>query len=529
MKTLLPLLILLFFLLSNIIFSQTEALDTTFGGTGMVQTDVAGDLDIPASMLIQPDGKILVAGICYSSSGTGNIGLVRYNEDGTLDNSFGVNGKVNTFASDPSDQASFMRLQPDGKILLGGRTRAKFPLIYPFDHYDIFLLRLNKNGSIDNTFGNDGSIRMDYQNKDNHFGGAHLQENGSIITVLYYNYPAYTNGYLHSGYLLQRYDINGNPDSTFGNQGMIIDTFQHRQNYNYQITFITDQKYILGTHIETDTSSCIILKRYDINGIIDSTFGNNGSITSQYLNHKDHFTRFLFQPDGKIFVIGETYTLPGMEDKRTLLLRYSADGQVDSAFGTNGRLTTPYEGFENNPVFVSNEQLLVSGGAGLPVYRFNTDGTLDETFGVNGRIGLEESVGMGFTMRLQPDGKIVVAGTSPILNNDVRTIDFLVVRYLSDFSVGVLDFKNKPENVLVFPNPISETTLFNYTLLQSENITLTLYDQTGRAVQSFFTNVNKTAGAHQETLHFNQNLPAGAYWLTFITSKGRVSIQVFKI
>lgn len=526
MKTIILLLSQLTFLFPYLIYSQSAALDTTFGGVGIVQTDVGGDLDIVHTMLIQPDGKILVAGISDIPGNFGDAAIVRYNLDGTLDVAFGQNGKVTIAVGTLSDYAIVLKLQPDGKILVGGYYITNGGFTTPFDIADSYLARLNTDGSLDRNFGALGIIKMDYNKNENRLYDIHLQNDGKITTIQYVK-PGST-GVSPPGYLLTRFDINGAVDSTFGNQGYIIDTIPNQLGSNYQISFQSDEKFLLAKHFKTDTSSHIILNRYDIEGSIDSTFGNNGSVNSAFENYKDHLSQFLFQPDGKIFIIGYTYIVPSMEDRRTLLLRYDANGKLDSTFGVNGRLLTPYEEYNNNPIFVSNDKILVSGGFGFPVLRFNTDGTLDETFGYNGQIKLDESIGGGITFALQSDGKIVLAGTSPVLNDDVKTLDFMVIRYLTDFSVDVLDFKNKLMDVLVYPNPLAETAVFEYTLSQIENLTLSLYDRAGRLVQQFFTNEIRTAGIHRETLHLNKNLPSGSYLLTLSTPRGRVSVQIVK-
>ena len=79
-------------------------------------TDFGGSVDRAFAMALQPDGKLVVAG-----DSDANFALARYNSDGSLDAGFGTGGKVIT-SFGGTDQASAVILQPDGKIVVAGQT-----------------------------------------------------------------------------------------------------------------------------------------------------------------------------------------------------------------------------------------------------------------------------------------------------------------------------------------------------------------------------------------------------------------------
>ena len=104
-------------------YDNSGILDPLFGTTGIVTTSISSFADGARSIVIQPNGKIVVAGFSRNSSNTINtIAIVNYNSDGTLNNFFGVNGTVTASIGSSHSDANAMELQTDGKILIAGRS-----------------------------------------------------------------------------------------------------------------------------------------------------------------------------------------------------------------------------------------------------------------------------------------------------------------------------------------------------------------------------------------------------------------------
>ena len=101
------------------IYAQSGTLDPSFNGTGVAVGNYTTGNNSADAMVIQPDGKIIVAGATGYSSGI-NTGLSRYNTDGTLDTTFGINGKMNFSSGWIKSYIYDMHLQTDGKIVVGG-------------------------------------------------------------------------------------------------------------------------------------------------------------------------------------------------------------------------------------------------------------------------------------------------------------------------------------------------------------------------------------------------------------------------
>jgi uncharacterized delta-60 repeat protein len=138
--------LLLPFLVLHTFAQQPGNLDATFGTSGIVTTDFSSTNDNGAAAALQADGKIIVAGTTAS-----DFALARYNTDGSLDNTFGVNGKVVTSIAINGDQATSVAIQPDGKIIAGGVSYNVSSTLN-----DFALVRYNTDGSVDTSFGNNG-------------------------------------------------------------------------------------------------------------------------------------------------------------------------------------------------------------------------------------------------------------------------------------------------------------------------------------------------------------------------------------
>ncbi len=275
-------------------YNSDGTLDSSFGTNGLVTTDFSGSiLDFGNSIALQPDGKMIVAGFCCSS-----FALARYNPDGTLDSSFGNNGIVTTdFPSGSTDSAQAIIIQPDGKILIGGQH-------YNGSNYDFALARYNPDGTLDSNFGSGGLVTTTFpgNGSDVIFEMALLND-GRIVSA----------GYIASGgnlnFGIARYNPDGTPDINFGSGGFITTDFPgNGQDIISAIAFQMDGKIIAAGETNSTVNSDLALARYLPDGMLDSTFGNGGLVTTNLpANHSDYLYDMFLLPDGKIVGAGRTY------------------------------------------------------------------------------------------------------------------------------------------------------------------------------------------------------------------------------
>src|SRR5882672_732460 len=134
-------------------------LDPTFGTGGMVMTDINRSTDLANAVAIQADGKLVVVGTSYRQNDFSDEDFVvtRYNTDGTLDNTFGVRGKVRTDFPGLAAVPSSVVIQPDGKIAVAGGA---FPLFTFLGNFE--LVRYNSNGTLDASFGDGGIVTTNF-------------------------------------------------------------------------------------------------------------------------------------------------------------------------------------------------------------------------------------------------------------------------------------------------------------------------------------------------------------------------------
>ena len=161
-------------------YNSDGTLDTTFSTDGMVTTDFFGDSDGGYAIALQPDGKIVVAGNAYDAGWyRDHFALARYNSDGTLDTTFGGDGKVAIEISIYGDQVRAVILQPDGKIVLAGYSNTRYA------GWNFALARFTSTGSLDTTFGSGGIVTTSIGTDSDRAYAVALQPDGKIVMTGY--------------------------------------------------------------------------------------------------------------------------------------------------------------------------------------------------------------------------------------------------------------------------------------------------------------------------------------------------------
>jgi uncharacterized delta-60 repeat protein len=414
-------------------------LDQTFGRGGRVTTDFNGTTDIAYAIALQPDGKIVVAGITYANNDYSkeDFAVVRYNPNGTRDTTFGANGKVTTDFPNLAAVPSAVVIQPDGKILVAGGA---FPLFTFLG--DIALVRYNANGSLDSSFGHAGIVRTRFSAGGSYAFDVALLPNGKIIIAGTVFVDFSSDDSSNTDFALVRYNPNGAIDPTFGNGGGVITDFDGFNDDAHAILIQSDGKIVaIGSAKNPAHYYDFALARYFPNGTLDAGFGVGGKVRSDFgASNLDIAYCAALQSNGKIVAAG-TATLNDGSYGDFAIARYNANGTLDTNFSQDGRVTIEFGSILQSAysVLVQPNAKIVTVGypnsessdSDFLLARLNPNGSPDSTFGVAGRVrtsfgDLNDGANAAI---LQPDGKILAAGFHPTTTR--VGVDFIIARYLT--------------------------------------------------------------------------------------------------
>lgn len=420
-------------------YNSNGTLDTSFGTGGIVLTDLnGGDEDFARGVGLQADGKIVVGGYTGTNAGR-NFAIVRYDTTGALDTTYGaaLSGiYIFDTGAGLGDVATDLAIQSDGKAIISG-----YRLVGGFTG-DYVVARLTTAGVLDATFGTGGITVTS-------FGGGTadesyamtLQGDGKIILAGMSNSTGTVN------FALIRYNTDGSLDVTFNATGKVVTKLEGGAgpasgDYAHNVLVQADGKIVLVGETDAGGQGDFGLTRYTSAGALDATFDTDGIVFFDIgSKSSDNGIGMILQDDGKVVVAGQTNS--GTEFDFAII-RYNADGSLDSTFGTGGKVVTDVgtNSFDHPAKLLqqADGKFIVAGtiyqgglNGDFGYVRYNTDGSLDTSFGTGGKkvtdLGGDESVN---SATLQPsDGKIVTVA----LVGAIGAHDIGVTRHNADGSI----------------------------------------------------------------------------------------------
>ncbi len=304
-------------------YNADGSLDQSFGSGGRVVFTFNGVGGAFQTLALQPDGKIVAAG----TSAAIDFGVARFNPDGSPDLAFGTNGSASTNLGD-QDVILGLSLQPDGKILAGGRVG--------FFNPSFGLVRYGNDGSLDPSFGLGGAVVSPF--------------NGSLIIAVTFQ----PDGKVLAGgsgpgvldFALARYEPDGTPDTTFADNGEAITDFGS-SDVIQGLALQADGGIVASGGVVVpiaggSSTDVFALARYQPDGVLDQTWGVGGKVTTDFPptdSGEDLAGPVAIQPDGKI-------AAGGCSGNCSILgvARYETDGSADSDFGNAGLVSMPSVG-----------------------------------------------------------------------------------------------------------------------------------------------------------------------------------------
>ena len=472
-------------------YNSDGSLDTSFGTDGLVITDVlnASYTDAAHAVAFDGDGKIVVAGKT-GAYGNRDFALVRYNTDGTLDGSFGTGGQVTTDLGSTDDLVEDLLIDGTTIVLVGHSQ-----VLYDTSTADFVIARYTSNGSLDPTFDGDGLVTTDFgsttdrayavtldaagqlvvaglTNGDSSdrglYGLARYNSDGSLDTSLDVDGLVTVSagvfsrgardvavdgadkivltgsGQAQRGFAAVRLNDDGSLDTTWDGDGLVVTDFgSNPDNAAWSLALTTDGKVVVAgtTTISGYCGSCTDrdfgVARYNNDGSLDTTWDGDGLVNTDFVSVQENVAEaVLTQPDGKMIAVGHLNrgTAP------SLLMRYNADGSLDSTFGDAGQVTSDVE-FARGGVLDSQGRIVIAGSRtiGSPDFalaRYNSDGSPDSTFGTSGLVvsAFSSGIDRAVDVAIDSSGRLVVAGLAD--NSSSGTgYDFVVARYEPDGSL----------------------------------------------------------------------------------------------
>ena len=297
-------------------YNSNGSLDQTFGKQGIVITSLSEGDDNATDVSIQKDGKILVVGCCNDGSNT-DFAVVRYSSNGNLDPTFGKDGIVLTSLSQGDDQAVAMAVQPDGKVLLTG-----------YSNTNIATVRYKPDGSLDKSFGKNGIVITSVNSGEDEAEDIKLQDDGKIVIA------GKSNNGLNNDFALLRYNPDGSPDPTFGKGGIVITGIRDGDDQASALCIQSDGKIIAAGSSNNGLNYDFALIRYNRNGSVDRSFGKNGIVLTYIREGNDLASAVIVQEDGKILAGGNSNS--GTTNDFALI-RYDKNGKIDTDFGAGNK------------------------------------------------------------------------------------------------------------------------------------------------------------------------------------------------
>jgi uncharacterized delta-60 repeat protein len=414
-------------------------LDRTFGQRGKVMTDLDLSTDIANAVAIQDDGKLVVVGTSYKDNDYSDedFAVARYNPDGTLDTSFGTGGRVFTDFPGLAAVASSVVIQSDGKILVAGGA---FPLFTFLGDFKV--VRYNPDGSLDASFGTGGIVTTSFPGQGSYAFALALQPDGRIIAAGtdFVNFSSDDSS--NTDFALERYNSDGTPDGTFGNGGQVTTDFDGFNDDAFSVLVQPDGKLVaVGSAKNPANFYDFAAVRYLSDGTVDTTFGMAGRVRTDFgAQEWDRAHSAALAGNGKIVAAGFTISGQGL-NQNFAVARYTESGVLDTTFSGDGRTQIDFGSCcqSAGKVLLQGDGKIITVGyantessdSDFLLARLNRMGTLDQAFGVGGKVrtSFGNLNGGANGAALQSDGKIVAVGFQATFSN--QWSNFALARYLN--------------------------------------------------------------------------------------------------
>jgi len=360
----------------------------------------------PAAADVRPDGRVAVA----LMRGDHTIAAAQYRADGSLDTTFGGDGRTHWTTGEPQLRAaSAVALQPDGAVLVGGSNE-------PATDGEAEIIRYTPQGTVDTAFGSGGVVQLNLTAQSDSVGALHVLSDGSILV----------GGVESDGMFIAKLHSDGSLVDTFGIGGSATAQANSSPTTVNDIAVDSLGRIVTAGAETSGSFSGFALTRWTADGVLDSTFGPGGSVAEAFLDlgssTHNSANGVVVQPDGKVVVAG----VISFTDPDIAVVRYNEDGSRDGGFATNGVWTTNTGPDELlNDLQLQRDGDLVAVGYTFRggneqndyvVARLTAGGSLDPDFGTTSSgfslVDFGARTDRAMAVGILRDGRIVAAGGS---------------------------------------------------------------------------------------------------------------------
>ncbi|MBK6730350.1 MAG: fibronectin type III domain-containing protein [Bacteroidetes bacterium] len=543
------------------IFSRSKAivvrlltngdLDSTFSEDGMVEFGLA-DKDFYANAIsIHPDGGLLIAGQIKSTNGIdNNYFVLKLLDDGSIDTMFADAG----FYIDPVEGANSefedLVITADEKILLAGTTYISGI------GWTMITLQLEANGNVDSTYGVDGLTNYNIPLQSTTTATIELTTDGSFFLT---GYVFFSN----LDFFAVKYFADGIQDLSFGSGGKIkVDFYSPENSVDYPYDAVVDSdgrlfitglsKPIPSGENSRGATVCILDE-----GIIDSSYGNDGVLLLDTCV-STLITGNAIQPDGKLIVGGHGYC---GDSTQIILARYTIDGLIDTTFFSGGVHLEPVRGLVQTLELQNDGKIMVGGklNGQFMIIRFKTPDvspcseapanlSVPMINANKAKLQWEPVIG-AVKYKLQYKEIGTETWNQFILNTNSKIVTGLLPSTNYKFRVRALceDTTSSPwsevfsfntpafryaynnnmedQNILIYPNPFSDYLQIQLPEILDEKIHIEIVSLTGVVLDSRYFILNNTNYISLDAT----DIPAGLYTVILATNAGKIRSQVVKL
>lgn len=374
----------------------------------------------------QPTGAVLTASAEGLANVTKAVTVTVRGPAGSLDTTFGTGGVATTAFGTGEDFGYATAIQTDGKIIVAGSVDGSGT--------DFAVARYTRDGALDATFGTGGKVRIDFSGKSDVARAVAVQSDGKIVVA-----GSTVNASNEERFGIVRLSAVGALDTGFGTGGRVVTALPGSSADQALAVLVQGSGHIVvggSASFGATTGLDFALARYTSAGVLDSSFGSGGTVTTAIrANTGSDVVHALAEQAGKIVAVG------GEGDFQAA--RYTASGVLDGTFGTGGKVNALFGSTIGvaNAVAVDAQNRLVLAGQrdnDTAAARLNSNGTLDTTFGTGGKAVVAYSAvnwDVAEGVAVQTDGAVVLAGWR-MPDGGGSATDFTVTRLTS---AGALD------------------------------------------------------------------------------------------